>query len=110
MNQPRQVQRDLYRIEGNRWSEGGIVAERAAIPPVLMQQLPATWRLQPPPPLPQSLAGNTGGGGGGRYVSPRNNIPGLGTNCDDLQQSRVCTTGGGNYHKDQNTGCMVCTQ
>jgi hypothetical protein len=107
--QPPPVMRSTIQIQGNRLIEGDTVSERAAVPAVLLQQLPAVWRLQPPPPLPPTVSGTAGGGGG--YVSPKNNIPGLGGNCDDAQQSRICFDGGqGYYHKDANTGCMVCSK
>ena len=107
---PSRPDRGLYQFQGDMLqSNTGITAQRSGIPAAMLQRLPATWTLQPPPPL--NLPSGGGTAGGGRYVSPKNNIPGLGGNCDDLQQSRICTYGnGGYYHKDAKTGCMVCEQ
>ena len=107
---PQRADRGLFQFQGDSFQSNiGFAAERSGIPPVLLQRLPASWTLQPPPPLNVPSGGGSAGGGG--YVSPPNKIPGLGGNCDDLQQSRICTYGnGGWYHKDPKTGCMVCDQ
>lgn len=109
-NGPTRPDQGMFQFQGNMFqSTIGFAGERSGIPPVLMQRLPATWMLQPPPPMEVPPGGGTASGG--RYVSPPNKIPGLGGNCDDLQQSRICTYGnGGYYHKDARTGCMVCDQ
>lgn len=105
---PQHEDRGLFQFQGDAFQSNiGFAAQRSGIPPVLLQRLPASWTLRPPPPLNVPSGGSSAGG---RYVSPKNNIPGLGGNCDDLQQSRVCTDGGGYYHKDPQTGCMVCSK
>jgi hypothetical protein len=109
MSGPAGQDRGMFQFQGDMLqSSNGFAAQRSGIPPVLAQRLPATWMLQPPPPINMPSGGGTAGGGG--YVSPRNNIPGLGGNCDDLQQSRICTMNDGWYHKDPRTGCMVCSK
>ncbi len=106
---PTRPDQGLFQFQGDMLqSNNGFVAQRSGIPPVLMQRLPATWMVQPPPPLNLPSGGATANGG--RYVSPRTTTPGLGGNCDDLQQSRICTINDGWYHKDPNTGCMVCSK
>lgn len=107
---PQGADHGMFQFQGDAFQSNiGFAGQRSGIPPVLAQKLPATWMLQPPPPIDVPSGGGTAGGGG-RYVSPRNNIPGLGGNCDDLQQSRICTMNDGWYHKDPHTGCMVCSK
>ncbi len=81
---------------------------RSAIPPQLLQPVGPLLTLVPPPP---SSGGGGGGGGqatgGGRYVTPRNNIPGLGGNCDNLQQQRICAINNGHLYTDKR-GCQIC--
>lgn len=77
----------------------GTVFQRSTVPAQLQARMSGSRNIAP---VPQTR-------GGARYVSPPpgGGIPGLGGNCDDAQQNRVCTTNSGHMYKD-NRGCMVC--
>jgi hypothetical protein len=89
-----------FQVNGNNLRQSdGTVFQRSTVPAQLQTRLPATRNVAP---LPQTQ-------GGARYVSPPpgGGIPGLGPNCDNAQQNRICTVNGGHMYKD-NRGCMVC--
>lgn len=94
-------------IDGSNMRQGdGSIFQRAELPPELARPIAATRWQGPVPQVP-------GGGGGaigldpGSRPGPATRIPGLGGNCDDLQQQRVCTINGGHMYRD-NRGCQVC--
>ena len=97
------IQRNLnlsFQVTGNglRQSDGTIF-ERSTVPAQLQARMSGTRNIAP---VPQTR-------GGTRYKSPPpgGGIPGLGPNCDDAQQNRVCTVNNGHMYRDKN-GCMVC--
>ena len=91
-----------FEITGDELRQGNAIFKRANVPTDLQKPIPATrWQAA----LPAPPAGR-------RYNSPSHgpatNIPGIGGNCDDLQQQRICTVNGGHMYTDRNTGCQVC--
>ena len=83
-------------------------AERRPVPKELQTEVPEMLTMAPPP---ANNGGNAPAAGpnGGRYVTPANKIPGLGSNCDDAQQARVCTVNGHAMYTDSR-GCRMCAQ
>jgi hypothetical protein len=97
------IQRTLglnFQIDGNsmRQSDGELF-QRGTVPAQLQARLPATRNVTPVPQV----------SGGGRYVSPPpgGGIRGIGPNCDNAQQNRICTVNDGHMYRDSR-GCMVC--
>jgi hypothetical protein len=90
-----------FQVNGNslRQSDGSIF-QRSSVPPQLQGQLPATRNQAA---VPQSPGINNGG----RTQGSATNIPGLGNNCDNAQQNRICTVNNGHMYTD-NRGCRVC--
>lgn len=99
------IQRQLnltFQVNGNSMRQSdGTIFQRGTVPQQLQAQLPAT-RYQAG--VPQSPGINNGGG---RSNGSATNIPGLGNNCDNAQQNRICTVNGGRIYVD-NRGCQVC--
>ena len=87
----------------------GIVETRDPSPSMLQAQAPQTWTINVVPapqvgPAPTPVVTP--------YISPRNrgpatNIPGLGGNCDDLQQQRICNINDGSLVRGRD-GCLKC--
>ena len=104
-------QQAYYQFQGNMFqSTDGVTAQRSNVPQALLQPLPSTWNLQPPPPL---NTGSTGGGSssaGSTYNPPKYHVPGQAGTCDDDQVNRVCTINGGSTYRNHATGCLVCTR
>ena len=99
-------QQAYYQFQGNMFqSTDGVTAQRSEVPQALMQTLPSTWNLQPPPPLAASGRGTTGGGSNSN--APTYHVPGQGGTCDNAQQQRVCTINNGIITTDRN-GCQHC--
>jgi hypothetical protein len=97
------IQRNLnltFQVTGNglRQSDGTLF-QRSTVPAQLQARMSGTRNIAP---VPQTR-------GGTRYKSPPpgGGIPGIGPNCDDAQQNRVCTVNNGHMYRDKN-GCMVC--
>ncbi len=89
-----------FQVNGNNLRQSdGTVFQRSSVPAQLQARLPATRNIAPVPQV----------SGGARYKSPPpgGGIPGLGPNCDNAQQNRICTVNGGRMYKDSR-GCMVC--
>lgn len=91
-------------VRGDQMRQGdGTIFKRAQLPQQLAQQLPDTIMQQGPPQIVIP-----GGGGSGRNPNgSATNTPGLGNNCDNLQQQRVCTVNDGHMYTD-NRGCRMC--
>jgi hypothetical protein len=88
-----------FQVNGNSLRQSdGTVFQRSSVPAQLQARAPATRNVAPVPQV-----------SGGRYKSPPpgGGIPGLGPNCDNAQQNRICTVNGGHMYRD-NRGCMVC--
>jgi hypothetical protein len=96
-----QAQMNLaFQVNGNNLRQGdGTVFQRSTVPANLQARLPATRNIAP---VPQAK-------GGARYQSPPpgGGIPGLGPNCDNAQQNRICTVNNGRMYTDSR-GCQVC--
>jgi hypothetical protein len=83
--------------------------ERSQIPPQLLTQVPETVTMAAPPQQQQPIGGSQSTPSyGPRYQSPVTKIPGIGGNCDNAQQDRICTINGHVEYTD-NRGCRVCT-
>ena len=92
--------------------QGPPIAEaRDSQAPLLQVQAPQQWVINVLPP--QSAPSTPTAPVVTPYQSPINrgpatNIPGLGGNCDDLQQRRICSINDGALVRGPN-GCLVCT-
>ena len=90
--------------------QGASIAETRDPNPFLLQaQAPQRWTINVVP-APQTGPGPAPVGT--PYVSPfqrgpATNIPGLGGNCDDLQQQRICNINDGTLVRGRD-GCMKC--
>ena len=86
---------------------GGEVFNRDPNPTLLNLQIPQQLVLngtQPTAPnIPQPVDPNPIGGGGGNIGG---GSPGGGSNCDDLQQERLCAINNGHY--ERSGGCLIC--
>jgi hypothetical protein len=93
----------MFEVHGAQMRQSdGTVFQRTQLPQQLAQQLPDTLYQRPVP----TVSGGTTTGG--RNGGPATNIPGLGGNCDDTQQNRICTVNSGRMYRDPKTGCMIC--
>jgi hypothetical protein len=90
------------RVQNGQLMQGSSVFQRGQVPQELAQQLPATRMVQGPV-APSITPYTTPGRRPGGDVT---NTPGLGKNCDDLQQQRICDNG--NLVRNHDTGCLVC--
>jgi len=89
-----------FQLNGNSLRQsGGGAFQRSTVPAQLEARVPATRNVAP---VQQAR-------GGARYQSPPpgGGIAGLGPNCDNDQQNRICTVNGGTMYRDKR-GCMVC--
>ena len=89
-------------VRNGQLMQGSSVFQRGQVPQELAQQLPATRNVQGPV-APSVTPYTTPGRRPGGDVT---NTPGLGKNCDDLQQQRICDNG--NLVRNHDTGCLVC--
>ena len=93
----------LVQVRGNQMLQGNSVLQRSQVPAQLQARMNGTKNIQGPvAPATQP------------HITPGRNpangevttTPGLGRNCDDLQQQRICDNG--NLVRNGNTGCLVC--
>ncbi len=84
----------------------GVAVFRDPAAYLLQRQVPETFVQNGRTPTQPAIA-QPHAPGGARYQSPGISTPGLGGNCDNLQQQRICTVNGGNMYRD-NRGCQVC--
>jgi hypothetical protein len=97
------IQRQMslsFQATGNGLRQSdGTVFQRSTVPAQLQGKLNASRNIAPVPQVK----------GGARYHSPPpgGGIAGIGPNCDNDQQNRICTVNGGNMYRDKR-GCMVC--
>jgi hypothetical protein len=98
------IQRSMnlaFQVSGNALRQSdGTIFQRGTVPAQLQARMPSTRSIAP---VPQSPAIHNGGATSGSAT----NIPGLGNNCDNAQQNRICTVNGGRMYTD-NRGCQVC--
>jgi hypothetical protein len=95
---------DTIRIHGNTLEVGGSQMQREAVPQALQAQLPATWTLQPPPPLPPP---DHTSGRGGRYIPM---TPSVGKSCpNNHMEEEKCYLNDG-YLSTDREGCEHCTK
>ena len=96
-----QAQMNLaFQVNGNNLRQSdGTVFQRSTVPANLQARMPATRNIAP---VPQAK-------GGARYQSPPpgGGVPGIGPNCDNAQQNRICTVNSGRMYTDSR-GCQVC--
>ncbi len=84
----------------------GVMLSRDPSPYLLQQNVPERVVSGVAAPIVPNIPGGGGGYSGGGSSHPATNIPGLGGNCDDLQQQRICSINNG--HIITSGGCMKC--
>jgi hypothetical protein len=81
----------------------GTVFQRGQVPQQLQARLGGTRNQAPLQPPPGYNGGGGSNNGGGKPAMP----PGVGGNCDNDQQNRICTVNNGHMYTDKR-GCQVC--
>ncbi len=103
---PIQVQGNMtftVQVRGNQMMQGQAVFQRGQVPAQLQARMNGTKSIQGPvAPATQPYRTPGRNPANGEVTT----IPGLGRNCDDLQQQRICDNG--NLVRNGNTGCLVC--